>query len=234
MSDSSAVSLPQHIGFILDGNRRWAEAQGLPKLEGHRRGYDNLKTIVRYAHKLGVKYVSAYIFSTENWQRAQDEVTYLMDLALKMATRDVAELHKDNIRVRFLGRRDKISAKLLKAIEAAETKTKDNTGGTLALCFNYGGQQEIIDVAKHLVEAGIKSAAITLESFAQQLYAPDLPPLDLVVRTSGEQRLSNFMLWQAAYAELYFTTTHWPAFTTSDLDLALDDYAGRQRRFGAN
>ncbi len=232
MSSSSLVQTPQHIGFILDGNRRWAQAQGLPKLEGHRRGYEHLKAIVRHAHSRGVKFVSAYIFSSENWNRSKSEVSYLMGLALKVATQDIEELHKDNVRVRFLGRRDGLSDKLVKAIANAEEKTKHNTKGTLALCFNYGGQQEIVDALKSLVDKGVKSEDVTEALIEQELYASDIPALDLIIRTSGEKRLSNFMLWRAAYAELYFAQMHWPSFTINDLDDALADYASRERRFG--
>lgn len=223
--------LPKHVGLILDGNRRWARDQGLPTLEGHRAGYGNLKKIAKHAVNQGVRYVSAYIFSAENWNRGKAEVAYLMDLALWVATREVREVHKEGIRVRFLGRRDGLSDRLLKAIQKAEEMTKDNKRGTLALCFNYGGQQEIVDAAQKLLSTK-KTGEITLEDFAGALYAPDIPAMDLVIRTSGEQRLSNFMLWRAAYAELYFVKKHWPAFTVDDFDKALAEFATRQRRFG--
>lgn len=223
--------LPKHVGLILDGNRRWARDQGLPTLEGHRAGYGNLKEIAKHAVNQGVQYVSAYIFSAENWNRSREEVAYLLDLALWVATREVREVHKEGIRVRFLGRRGGLSEKLIKAIQKAEEMTKDNKRGTLALCFNYGGQQEIVDAAQKLLSTK-KAGDISLEDFAGALYAPDIPAMDLVIRTSGEQRLSNFMLWRAAYAELYFVQKHWPAFTLEDLDAALSEFATRQRRFG--
>lgn len=225
-------STPVHIGFILDGNRRWAKNRGLPTLEGHRVGYDNLKDIVKAAADRGVKFVSAYIFSTENWSRTPAEVKYLMDLAHKMLTRDVEELNKENIRVRWLGSADNVSQKLQQAIKAAEDSTKNNTRGTLGLCFNYGGHQEIIDAAKQFIKKGIKETELTTKKFAEALYAPEIPPIDLLIRTSGEQRLSGFMLWRAAYSELYFVDKHWPDFSVEDLDAALDEYATRERRFG--
>lgn len=230
---SGTFDLPTHVGLILDGNRRWAKSQSLPSLEGHRVGYGNLKEIVKHAVNQGVAYVSAYIFSAENWKRSSEEVSYLLDLALWVATREVREVHKEGIRVRFLGRREGLSDKLLSEIQKAEELTKDNTRGTLALCFNYGGQQEIVDAAQKLIaHSKPPHTSFTLEQFADALYAPDIPAMDMVIRTSGEQRLSNFMLWRAAYAELYFVKKHWPEFTIADFDDALAEFSKRQRRFG--
>lgn len=227
---SETAVIPAHVGLILDGNRRWAKANGLPSFEGHRVGYANLKKIAKHAVNKGVKFISAYIFSTENWNRTREEVNYLLDLALVLATRDAREVHKEGIRVVFLGRRNDLPPKLLAAIEKAETLTKDNKRGTLALCFNYGGQQEIVDAASKLSSKKLKN--LTVETFASALYAPEVPAIDLLIRTSGEQRLSNFMLWRAAYAELYFVKKHWPAFTPDDFDAAIEEFANRQRRFG--
>ena len=230
---SEANSIPVHVGVILDGNRRWAKDNGLSGLEGHRKGYENLKTIVNHALlDRGVKYVSAYIFSTENWNRAKEEVSYLMDLAFWVATNEVKEIHKDGIRVLFLGSKDKISNKLLKAIEKAEKLTAQNTNGTVAICFNYGGQQEITEAVKAYAVAGNNVQDLNPTELGKYLYAPEVPPVDMIIRTSGEQRLSNFMLWRAAYSELYFVDKHWPAFTVDDLDGALQEYARRERRFG--
>ena len=227
---NKSSEIPQHLSLILDGNRRWARERGLPTLEGHREGYDNLKTIAKAAIKRGVVYVSAFIFSTENWNRTPAEVKYLMNLAYKMLTKDVDELNKENIRVIWLGRLEGLSKRLIKAIKEAEAATANNTEGTLALCFNYGGQQEIVDAARQLADSGQE---ITEESFAEALYTPELPAVDLLVRTSGEHRLSNFMTWRTAYAELYFTDTYWPDFDESDLDTALNVYKKRHRRFGS-
>jgi undecaprenyl diphosphate synthase len=225
-------NVPKHIGLILDGNRRWAKAQGLPTLEGHRQGYKNLETITDAAQQRGVEYISAYIFSTENWSRAKDEVGYLMDLALKMVTHDLKHLHEKGVRVVWAGSKERVSAKLLKAIQNAERTTKDNTGITLVLCFNYGGQREIAEAVQRIISEGVEAADITEELIAKYLYHPEVPPIDLIIRTSGEQRISNFMLWRAAYSELYFIDKHWPAFTPEDLDEALAEYARRGRRFG--
>lgn len=221
----------RHLGLILDGNRRWAREKGLPTLQGHKKGYENLKTIVKEAINGGISYVSAYIFSAENWNRSKEEVTYLMDLALFVASSEVKELHKENIRVRFLGSKERLSAKLIKAIEKAEALTAKNSRGTVALCFNYGGYQEITDAASRAIQAG--KTKLTPEDIEQNLYASDVPPVDLIIRTSGEQRTSGFMLWRAAYAELYFTDKYWPDFTTRDLHDAIQWYGDRKRRFGA-
>lgn len=215
----------------MDGNRRWAKERGLPTFQGHKKGYENLKTIIKEAVNVyHIPYISAYIFSTENWNRSKEEVSYLMGLALFVAKSEVKEIHKEGARVRFLGRRDKLNPKLLKAIADAEELTKHNTRGTVALCFNYGGYQEIADAATAAVKAG--KSELTPEDIEQNLYAKDMPPIDLVVRTSGEQRLSGFMLWRASYAELSFVDAYWPAFSTDDLKKVVDEYYGRERRFG--
>lgn len=224
--------VPSHLGLILDGNRRWAREHDLPTLEGHRKGYEILKKIGEAAMDRGVKYVSAYIFSTENWNRSKEEVNYLMKLAFWVATHEVEEVHKKNIRVKFLGERTGIAPNLLKAIDKAEAKTAKNTKGTLALCFNYGGHQEIASAAAKMIKDGVKPEEVTPDKVSEYLYDPEIPPVDLMIRTSGEQRISNFMLWRVAYAELLFVDKHWPAFDEEDLDAALKDYAQRSRRFG--
>ncbi|MDZ7744274.1 MAG: polyprenyl diphosphate synthase [Candidatus Saccharibacteria bacterium] len=233
MQHNKQATQPTHIGLILDGNRRWAKAQGLSTLDGHRKGYANLKTIAKHALKLeGLRYLTVFVFSTENWKRSEEEVGYLMDLALWVANNEVKELHKENIRVRFLGTKDKLDKKLLDAIEKAEELTINNTAGTVGLCFNYGGQQEITEAVRQANEAGEDMRALEPATLEKYLYAPDIPPVDMIIRTSGEQRISNFMLWRAAYAELYFADKHWPDFDTDDFDAAIEDYKNRQRRFG--
>lgn len=227
-------AVPRHIGFILDGNRRWAREKGLPTLEGHRKGYENLKTVARAAFDRGVEYVSAYIFSTENWSRTKEEVDYLMNLAMTIATKDAKKLIKENIKIVVLGIEEKVPPKLVKAWRETEEASKNNTGGTLALCFNYGGHQEIADAVKSLIASGIDADKVTPEVVAKNLYHPEIPPVDFMVRTSGEQRISNFMLWRMAYAEMYFANVHWPAFDVPQLDEALAEFACRSRRFGGN
>ncbi len=229
--DGDRTAQLNHLGLILDGNRRWAKAMGLPIFQGHARGYDNLKTIIREAVNQGIHYISAYIFSTENWERSKSEVSYLLNLALKIATKDVKELHKDNIRVIFIGSKDKLSTKLLQAIEKAEDLTKNNTLATVGLCFNYGGHNEIIDAVNKSIELK-NNQQITKRDFEQLLYSKDFPDLDLIIRTSGEMRLSGFMLYKAAYAELLFNQKLWPDFDKNDLIEAIEEYYNRTRRFG--
>jgi undecaprenyl diphosphate synthase len=234
MSTNQSTSVPVHLGIILDGNRRWARSQNLPTLEGHKKGYERLKDIAKYAFEQGVAYVSAYVFSTENWNRSQEEVDYLMSLLLWVARNELKELNKRDIKVQFLGEKEKLSPKVIKAIENVEAKTAHNTGGTLLLCLNYGGKQEIATAVTNVLRKQPGITTITPELIEQNLYQPEVPSVDLVIRTSGEQRISNFMLWRVAYSEFYFAKTPWPAFTTQELQAALDDYAQRQRRFGGN
>lgn len=228
-----AQQLPQHVGFIIDGNRRWAENNSLPKLEGHRRGYDTILSTIDACIERGVRHMSVYIFSTENWKRSKEEVGNLMDLVYKMVTRDLDMLHGKGVRLRWLGVRDQLETKMIEVLEAAEDKTKDNDVITLGACFNYGGQREIVDAARSLINGGVAADDITEEELARHLYAPEIPPLDLIIRTSGEQRLSNFMLWRAAYSEFIFRDEQWPDFSASALDECLLEYSYRKRRLGA-
>ena len=224
--------IPKHVGYIVDGNRRWAKQRGVPAYEGHLAGYSNLHEIAAATFELGVKYVSAYVFSTENWKRSQSEVGKLMDLVLKTLASDIPILQKNNIRLEVVGSRENLKPKIIQAIEKAETETAGNTAGTLALCFNYGGQNEIVDAVKKIVQSGKKSDEITSELIEENLYNPDIPPVDLIVRTSGEQRISNFMLWRAAYSELMFVEKMWPDLTKHDVEEMLEEYSNRSRRFG--
>lgn len=226
--------VPNHLGLILDGNRRWAVQNNVTSFEGHRKGYENLKTIVMAALDRGVKYVTAYVFSIENWNRNKEEVDYLMKLLLWVATHEVAEMNKKGIRVCFMGSKTRLSKKIIKAIDKAEEKTKDNTKGTLAFCLSYGGQQEIVDAVKDIMSENIQSQDVTAELISSYLYVPDIPPVDLIIRTSGEQRLSDFMLWRASYSELLFAKKFWPDFTEEDLTQAFIEFSKRDRRFGAN
>lgn len=228
------TNLPTHVGVIMDGNRRWAKARGLKTIEGHYKGYENLRDLALYALiEKKVPFVSAYVFSTENWNRTKDEVGYLMKLVTRAFTDYLDDFHKNNIRVVVLGQRDRLSKQVLAAVENAEAKTKNNTAGTLVACFNYGGHAEIVDAAKKIAEKKLTPEQITEETFAKELYHPEVPPVDLIIRTSGEKRLSGFMLWRASYSELLFIDKHWPEFDKSDIDAALDEYAYRQRRYGA-
>jgi len=226
------LEAPNHIGFIVDGNRRWAKKHGLPPYEGHLAGYEKIKDIVIEAVDQGVNYVSAYIFSTENWKRSEDEVSKLMSLVLKLLTSDLPILNKHNIRLLVLGSRDNLDKKIINAINEAESKTANNTAGTLAICFNYGGRLEIVDAFKKIIKSGANLEDIDEKMIEQNLYAPEVPSIDIVVRTSGEQRISNFMLWRSAYSEMMFMEKYWPDMEKKDVKLIIKEYNKRSRRFG--
>ncbi len=224
--------IPNHIGIILDGNRRWAVENGRKTLDGHKRGSEVFKEISLGLFERGVKYVSAFVFSTENWQRKAEEIDYLMRLVVKAVELHLDEYDKKNICIKILGKRDNLHAKVLKAIERTEAKTANNTGGTLALCFNYGGRQEIVDAVKRIVASGVSELEVSEDLITNQVYSSDIPDVDLLVRTSSEKRTSGFMLWRAWYAELAFIEKYWPDIVLSDFDTVLDEYSKRQRRFG--
>jgi undecaprenyl diphosphate synthase len=213
----------------MDGNRRWAAARGLPKMEGHRVGYDALGTIAQYALDRGIKYLTVFAFSTENWGRAPEEVSYLMVLIERGVNEWLRKAVEKGARLRFLGRIKDFSPKIQDLIAKAEQKTAGNVRGNLNIALGYGGHAEMADAAAATVAAGEQ---LTEKSIRGHLYAPDVPDLDLLIRTSGEYRLSGFMLWRAAYAELYFTPTTWPDFTPAHFDEALAEYARRERRMG--
>lgn len=225
-------TLPVHVGYIVDGNRRWARGHGLPGYEGHLAGHNALKDVLLETLNRGVKYASAYVFSTENWKRSEQEVGKLMSLLLKVLKDDLPMFVEHNVRLRVIGSRAELSSKIQRAIVKAEETTKDLTGGELLLCLNYGGQNEIADAVKKIIASGAKPEDVTPELIEQNLYAPEVPPCDLIVRTSGEMRLSNFMLWRSAYSELMFIDKNWPEMTAKDVDDILDEYTKRKRRFG--
>jgi undecaprenyl diphosphate synthase len=227
------ATIPTHLGFIMDGNRRWAKAQGLPAFEGHKEGHKAAKRVAEECYERGVTYVTLYAFSTENWRRTVDEISYLMKLlAVVVSTREVTYYIKNGIRIRFLGSRDRLEPMLLKALIKAEEATKDLTRGTLGVCLDYGGHQEIVDATKRCVEDGLEPVEITAEAIEKRLYCADMPPLDMVVRSSGEQRISNFMLWRIAYSEFLFLPKHWPEMTKADVTAIIEEYGRRSRRFG--
>ena len=230
MADDTVI--PRHIGYIIDGNRRWAKKHGLPTYEGHLAGYNALKDVAFANLELGVKVMSIYIFSTENWKRSQDEIRGLMSLVLRLFTVDAKIFDDNNIKLRVLGMREGLDAKILKAIDRLEEKTKDNTNGTLAICLNYGGQLEIVDAVKKIIQAGTAAEDVTSDLIAENLYAAELPPVDVIVRTSGEKRTSNFMLWRSAYSEFIFLEKMWPEMTKEDVEAIIKEYSKRNRRFG--
>ncbi len=226
------LTMPDHVGYIVDGNRRWAKKHGLPTYEGHLAGYNVLQEVVKETFESGAKYVSVYLFSTENWKRSEDEVSKLMGLVLKLLTSDLHLLLDNNIKLKVLGSRDNVSDKILRAIDDAEEKTARNTAGTLAVCFNYGGKLEIVDAIKQLASSGQDMSQVTTDMVEQNLYAPEIPPVDLMVRTSGEQRASNFMLWRLAYSEFMFISKLWPDMTKQDVADIMKEYSKRNRRIG--
>ncbi len=224
--------IPKHIGFIVDGNRRWAKSHGLPAYEGHLAGKNTVEDVLIDVLKRGVRYASAYLFSTENWNREKDEVLKIISLFMTILKTDIPKFLEHDVRLRVIGIRDNLTPDLIQTIEKAEQATADCKGGDLLICFNYGGQLEIVDAVKKIVQSGVKEDEITPELISENLYAPDVPPCDLIVRTSGEQRLSNFMLWRAAYSELMFIDKNWPDMMTDDVTVILEEYKKRNRRFG--
>lgn len=230
---SEAAKPPVHIGYILDGNRRWARKHSLPTLDGHLAGYNALKEVVEATFDAGVQYISLYAFSTENWQREEKEVNHLMKLAMRVFSLDLNQLIKRRVRIRFLGSREGLTGKMLEAIDNAETRTQEFEGRTLGVCFNYGGQQEIAEAVKACLRDGLKEEDVSLEAIRSRLFVPEIPPVDMVVRTSGERRLSNFMLWRVAYSELLFLDKYWPDMTKTDVTGIIDEYNRRIRRYGA-
>jgi undecaprenyl diphosphate synthase len=223
---------PQHVAIIMDGNGRWAKKRRLPRLAGHNAGGKNIRPVVKIFADYGVKYLTLYMFSTENWNRPRIEVTGLLSLLSKKIDQETRAFHQENIRLVHLGRLDRLSQKLREKVKAAVELTKNNTGLTLCLAFDYGGRDEIVQAASRIADAGIPADNIDESVFARYLYATDIPDPDLVIRTGGESRLSNFLLWQAAYSELYFTPVLWPDFGLKEVEEALSEYKRRQRRFG--
>jgi undecaprenyl diphosphate synthase len=220
----------------MDGNGRWAAARGLPRTEGHRRGVEALRRTVRAAGEIGIGILTIFSFSSENWSRPPAEVRDLMALLRRFIRNDLAELHGNNVRVRVIGERRGLAPDILRLLDEAEELTRRNDGLLLVVAFNYGARQEIARAARRIAaevrDGRLNAEAVTAESFARFLDAPDLPDPDLIIRTSGEQRLSNFLLWQAAYSELVFVPTHWPDFDRAVLEQALAEYRRRERRFG--
>lgn len=224
------IIVPNHVGIIMDGNRRWAKEKNKKTIEGHLAGANRIISLAKYIFDKGVKYLSIYAFSTENFNRSAEEVSYLMGLIIKFFNERVHELHDYNIKIVVSGLRDNLSKDVLKCIDNVVELTKNNTGGVLNVCLNYGGRREIVDAVNKIKEANI---TVTEDNFGKYLYN-DLPDLDFVIRTSGEERISNFMLWQISYAEFYFPKVYFPDFDEKEFDKALEIYNNRNRRFGGN
>jgi undecaprenyl diphosphate synthase len=232
----SGRDIPHHVAIIMDGNGRWAAQRGLPRGEGHRRGVEAVRNTVRVATELGIGILTIFSFSSENWSRPRSEILDLMALLRRFIRNDLADLHRSNVRVRVIGEREGLEPDIARLLEEAESLTRANTGLVLVVAFNYGARHEIARAARRLAEevaAGrLRAEAITEDLLASRLDTSDLPDPDLVIRTSGEQRLSNFLLWQAAYSELVFVPVFWPDFDRAALEGAIAEYRTRERRFG--
>jgi len=226
------TSFPRHVALIMDGNGRWAEQRELPRMEGHRAGVENVRNVIKCLDKRGIEFTTLYAFSTENWNRPEDEVSGLLHLLEEVIDEESLELHKNGVRIRHVGRLEGLPPGLQESINRAVKLTEDNNGMTLGLAFNYGGRLEILDAIHRLITDGVPCQDIDEELFDNYLYTAGFPEVDLVIRTGGEFRTSNFLIWQAAYSEYYFTPVLWPDFGEEELDKALMAYSQRQRRFG--
>jgi undecaprenyl diphosphate synthase len=224
--------LPQHVAIIMDGNGRWAKQRNLPRLAGHQAGVDNMRSAIDYFSQLQVKYFTVYGFSTENWNRPKEEINGLLNLLQEIIDEETQKLHRQGVRIRHLGQLERLPRNLQVAINKAVELTRNNTGLNFSFAFSYGGRTEIVDAARRLIAEGIPAEKIDEKLFNSYLYTADLPEVDLVIRTGGELRVSNFLIWQAAYSEYYFTDVLWPDFDNKDIDQALLAYSQRQRRFG--
>lgn len=222
----------KHIAIIMDGNRRWAKEKHLPSAMGHQKGVDSLRSTMRLFDRFGIKYLTVYAFSTENWNRKKEEVEFLMGLLAKTLLNELDDMHKENLRIRFLGDLTKLSKNLVDIVKNAENKTKDNTGVNLNIAFNYGSRDEITNALKAIVQEGLKSEDITEDTISNHLYTKDIPDPDLLIRTGGEKRISNYLLWQLAYSEIYVTDAYWPEFDENELSKAIVEFEHRNRRFG--
>ena len=223
---------PQHVAIIMDGNGRWASRQGLARQDGHRAGTSNIRAVARGMSDRGVSYLTLYAFSTENWRRPESEVEGLLGILGEALSREVEALHRDGVRLRHLGRLDRLSPELREAIEGAQALTQDNPGLTLSVAFDYGSRDELLEAMRRMLADGVAPEQVDDALVARYLYTSDLPDPDLIIRTGGETRLSNFLLWQAAYSELYFTPVLWPDFDEAEAARALEEYGLRHRKYG--
>lgn len=222
----------KHIAIIMDGNRRWAKEKFLPSAAGHSKGVESLKKTMRIFDEYGIKYLTVYAFSTENWNRKQEEVEFLMGLLAKTLSNELDEMHEENVKIKFLGNIEKLNEKLIKIVRNAEEKTKNNTGVNLNIAFNYGSRDEIVNAVREITKQGVSPEDITEELISQNLYTKNIPDPDLLIRTGGEKRISNYLLWQLAYSELYVTDAFWPEFGRDELDKAILEFEKRNRRYG--
>ena len=229
---SETIAIPAHVAIIMDGNGRWAKERGLPRLAGHRAGTQNLRPIIRAAAKLGIKHLTFYAFSTENWARPQEEVSGLMELLAEFLESEIQELHKEGARLLHIGHLEGLGSVLQKKVEDAIELTKNNTKIDVILAFNYGGRDEIVNAVKKLIQAGTPADEVDIQSLSEAMFTAGTPDPDIVIRTSGEQRTSNFLVWQSVYSEWFFPKTFWPDFNEADLLQIIKDFNKRDRRFG--
>jgi undecaprenyl diphosphate synthase len=231
-SKNSASNVPYHVAIIMDGNGRWAVSRGLDVSDGHQAGFENLQRVVADFAERGVRYLTMFAFSTENWDRPESEVNGILELAIAVIAHETEQLHENGVRIKHLGRIEKLSMELREELERAVDLTTKNTGLTLGIAFDYGGRAEIVDAVKNLLTEGVTPKDINEEMFAEYLYTSDMPEVDLMIRTGGDYRISNFLLWQTAYSEFYFTDVLWPDFHGEHIDRAFESFSERQRRFG--
>ena len=222
----------KHIAIIMDGNRRWAKENNLPSALGHKKGVESLKTILKACNEFGIKYLTVYAFSTENWNRKQEEVDFLMDLLAMTLKTELKEMHENNVVMKFIGDTEQLSEKLQTILKESSEYTKNNTGVNLQIAFNYGSRNEITQAIKNIIDKGYKSSEITQKLISEELYTKNIPDPDLIIRTGGEMRISNYLLWQIAYSEIYVTEQYWPEFDKKSLSLAIEEFANRHRRYG--
>ncbi len=230
--NSDLERVPAHVAIIMDGNGRWAKKRGLPRLSGHQAGTENLRRVIRASVEFGVKYLTFYAFSTENWGRPKEEVEGLLKILETVIEKELTELHQEGVRLMHIGRLDRLPTGLREKVEAAIETTKENTRLTVVLAFNYGGRDELVYAFEQMLKSGVKPEEVSESLISQNLFTANIPDPDLVIRTSGEMRLSNFLIWQAAYSELYITPVFWPDFDRDELKKALDSFCKRSRRFG--
>lgn len=227
------VKIPYHLGIIMDGNRRWAKKNGLPVFEGHKKGLANLKKIAKYCRKKGVKILTVFAFSTENWNRSKEEVNYLIKLfSNALSSKNIKELSKDNTRINILGKFEKFPKRIQKKIEKIQKTTQGNKNFILNIALSYGGRLEIVEAVKKIIRKKISPENVNEDLISKNLWTENMPSPDLIIRTGKEKRISNFLIWQGAYSELYFSKKYWPEFSEKELEIAFADYAKRQRRFG--
>ncbi len=222
----------KHIAVIMDGNRRWAANYHLPSAVGHKKGVESLREIIRACDDFGIKYITVYAFSSENWNRKPEEVSFLMNLVAETLSTELDEMHKEHVKIRFIGRKDKLSDGLKKIIADSEEKTKNNTGVVLQIAFNYGARAEIVDAVKSVIEKGLPFDKIDEKTFSEYLYTAGVPDPDLLIRTGGEKRISNYLLWQIAYSEIIVRDEYWPEFNKKSLSECIVEFGRRQRRYG--